>query len=194
LLVGFKSEALKPLTGKTLAAVARERGKSPEETAIDLVIEDGSRVQVVYFLMSEENVRKQMTLPWMSFGSDAGSMAPEGVFLKSSTHPRAYGNFARVIGRYTREGVITLPEAIRKLTSQAADVLRIQKRGRLTPGHFADIAIFDPARVEDHATFEAPHQYSTGMVHVIVNGVPVLTNGEHTGATPGRVVHGPGKR
>jgi N-acyl-D-amino-acid deacylase len=194
LLVGFKSEALKPLTGKTLAAVARERGKSPEETAIDLVIEDGSRVQVVYFLMSEENVRKQMTLPWMSFGSDAGSMAPEGVFLKSSTHPRAYGNFARVIGRYTREGVITLPEAIRKLTSQAADVLRIQKRGRLTPGHFADIAIFDPARVEDHATFEAPHQYSTGMVHVLVNGVPVLTNGEHTGATPGRVVHGPGKR
>jgi N-acyl-D-amino-acid deacylase len=194
LLVGFKSDALKPLTGKTLAAVARERGKSPEETAIDLVIEDGSRVQVVYFLMSEENVRKQMTLPWMSFGSDAGSMAPEGVFLKSSTHPRAYGNFARVIGRYTREGVITLPEAIRKLTSQAADVLRIQKRGRLTPGHFADIAVFDPARVEDHATFEAPHQYSTGMVHVLVNGVQVLKNGEHTGATPGRVVHGPGKR
>ncbi len=194
LLVGFKSDALKPLTGKTLAAVAQERGKSPEETAIDLVIEDGSRVQVVYFLMSEENVRKQMTLPWMTFGSDAGSMAPEGVFLKSSTHPRAYGNFARVIGRYTREGVITLPEAIRKLTSQPAEVLRIQKRGRLTPGYFADIAIFDPARVEDHATFEAPHQYSTGMVHVLVNGVQVLKDGEHTGATPGRVVHGPGKR
>jgi len=194
LLVGFKSDALKPLTGKTLAAVARERGRSPEETAIDLVIEDGSRVQVVYFLMSEENVRKQMALPWMSFGSDAGSMAPEGVFLKSSTHPRAYGNFARVIGRYTREGVITLPEAIRKLTSQPADVLRLQKRGRLTPGYFADIAIFDPARVEDHATYEAPHQYSTGMVHVLVNGVQVLKNGEHTGATPGRVVHGPGKR
>ncbi len=194
LLVGFKSDALKPLTGKTLAAVARERGRSPEETAIALVVEDGSRVQVVYFLMSEENVRRQMTLPWMSFGSDAGSMAPEGVFLKSSTHPRAYGNFARVIGRYTREGVITLPEAIRKLTSQPADVLRIQKRGRLTPGFFADIAIFDPARVEDHATFEQPHQYSTGMVHVIVNGVPVLKDGEHTGATPGRVVFGPGKR
>lgn len=194
LLVGFKSDALKPLTGRTLAAVAQERGQSPEETAIDLVIEDGSRVQVVYFLMSEENVRTQMTLPWMTFGSDAGSMAPEGVFLKSSTHPRAYGNFARVIGRYTREGVITLPEAIRKLTSQPAEVLRIQKRGRLTPGYFADIAIFDPARVEDHATFEAPHQYSTGMVHVLVNGAQVLKDGEHTGATPGRVVHGPGKR
>jgi N-acyl-D-amino-acid deacylase len=194
LLVGFKSDALKPLTGKTLAAVAQERGKSPEETAIDLVIEDGSRVQVVYFLMSEENVRKQMTLPWMTFGSDAGSMAPEGVFLKSSTHPRAYGNFARVIGRYTREGVITLPEAIRKLTSQPAEVLRIQKRGRLTPGFFADITVFDPARVEDHATYEAPHQYATGMVHVLVNGVQVLKDGEHTGATPGRVVHGPGKR
>ncbi len=194
LLVGFKSDALKPLTGKTLAAVATERGKSPEETAIDLVIEDGSRVQVVYFLMSEENVRKQMTLPWMTFGSDAGSMAPEGVFLESSTHPRAYGNFARVIGRYTREGVITLPEAIRKLTSQPAEVLRIQKRGRLTPGYFADITVFDPAKVEDHATFESPHQYSTGMVHVLVNGVQVLKDGAHTGATPGRVVHGPGKR
>jgi N-acyl-D-amino-acid deacylase len=193
-LVGFKNDALKPLTGKTLAAVAKERGRSPEETAIDLVIEDGSRVQVVYFLMSEDNVRRQMTLPWMNFGSDAGSMAPEGVFLKSSTHPRAYGNFARVIGRYTREGVITLPEAIRKLTSQPAEVLRIQKRGRLTSGYFADIAIFDPARVEDHATYEQPHQYSTGMVHVLVNGVPVLKDGEHTGATPGRVVHGPGKR
>lgn len=194
LLVGFKNDTLKPLTGKTLAEVARARGKSPEETAIDLVIEDGSRVQVVYFLMSEENVRRQMSLPWMSFGSDAGSMAPEGVFLKSSTHPRAYGNFARVIGRYTREGVVSLPDAIRRLTSHPAQVLRIRNRGSLAPGYFADVAIFDPAKVEDHATFEKPHQYSTGMVHVLVNGVPVLTNGEHTGATPGRVVYGPGKQ
>lgn len=194
LLVGFKNDALKPLTGKTLAEVARARGTSAEETAIDLVIEDGSRVQVVYFLMSEENVRRQMNLPWMSFGSDAGSMAPEGVFLKSSTHPRAYGNFARVVGRYTREGVVSLPDAIRRLTSHPARVLRIKNRGSLAPGYFADVAIFDPAKVEDHATFEKPHQYSTGMVHVLVNGVPVLSNGEHTGATPGRVVYGPGKQ
>lgn len=194
LLVGFKNEALKPLTGKTLAEVAKARGKSPEDTAIELVIEDGSRVQVVYFLMSEENVRRQMSLPWMSFGSDAGSMAPEGVFLKSSTHPRAYGNFARVIGRYTREGVVSLADAIRRMTSHPAQVLRIKNRGSLAPGYFADIAIFDPSKVEDHATFEKPHQYSTGMVHVLVNGVPVLRNGEHTGATPGRVVYGPGKR
>lgn len=194
LLVGFKNDALKPLTGKTLAEVAKARGASPEDTAIDLVIEDGSRVQVVYFLMSEENVRRQMRLPWMSFGSDAGSMAPEGVFLKSSTHPRAYGNFARVIGRYTREGVVSLPDAIRRLTSHPARVLRIKNRGSLAPGYFADVAIFDPAKVEDHATFDKPHQYSTGMVHVLVNGVPVLRNGEHTGATPGRVVYGPGKQ
>jgi len=194
LLVGFKNDALKPLTGKTLAEVARTRGQSPEETAIDLVIEDGSRVQVVYFLMSEENVRRQMSLPWMSFGSDAGSMAPEGVFLKSSTHPRAYGNFARVIGRYTREGVVSLPDAIRRLTSHPAQVLRIRNRGSLAPGYFADVVIFDPARVEDHATYEKPHQYATGMVHVLVNGVPVLTDGEHTGARPGRVIYGPGKR
>lgn len=194
LLVGFKNDALKPLTGKTLAEVARTRGQSPEETAIDLVIEDGSRVQVVYFLMSEENVRRQMSLPWMSFGSDAGSMAPEGVFLKSSTHPRAYGNFARVIGRYTREGVVSLPDAIRRLTSHPAQVLRIRNRGSLAPGYFADVVIFDPTRVEDHATYEKPHQYATGMVHVLVNGVPVLTDGEHTGARPGRVIYGPGKR
>lgn len=192
LLVGFKNEALKPLTGKTLAEVAKSRGKSPEDTAIDLVIEDGSRVQVVYFLMSEENVRRQMALPWMSFSSDAGSMAPEGVFLKSSTHPRAYGSFARVIGRYTHEGVFTLQEAVRKLTSQPAKVLRIEKRGSLAPGYFADVAVFDPAKVEDLATYEKPHQYSTGMVHVLVNGVPVLKDGVHTDATPGRVVQGPG--
>jgi N-acyl-D-amino-acid deacylase len=194
LLVGFRNEALKPLTGQTLAEVARARRMSPEDTAIDLVIEDGSRVQVVYFLMSEENVRRQIALPWMSFSSDAGSMSPEGVFLKSSTHPRAYGSFARVIGRYTREGVLTLQEAVRKLTSQPARVLRIERRGTLAPGYFADIAIFDPARVEDHATYEKPHQFSTGMVHVLVNGVPVLTDGTHTGATPGRVVYGPGRK
>ena len=195
LLVGFKNDALKPLAGRTLAQVAKERGKSPEETAIDLVIEDGSRVQVVYFLMSEENVRRQIALPWMSFGSDAGSLAPEGVFIKSSTHPRAYGNFARLLGRYTRdEKILTLQEAIRRLTSQPAGNLKLQKRGSLTPGHFADVVVFDAAKIQDHATFEKPHQYSTGMMHVFVNGVQVLKNGEHTGATPGRVVDGPGRK
>jgi N-acyl-D-amino-acid deacylase len=195
LLVGFKTDPLKPLAGKTLAQVAKERGTSAEETAIDLVIEDGSRVQVVYFLMSEDNVRRQIALPWMTFGSDAGSLAPEGVFIKSSTHPRAYGNFARLLGRYTRdEKILTLQEAIRRLTSQPAGNLGIQKRGALAPGHFADVIVFDPARIRDHATFEKPHQYSTGMVHVFVNGVQVLKNGEHTGAMPGRVVDGPGKK
>jgi N-acyl-D-amino-acid deacylase len=195
LLVGFKNDALKPLAGRTLAQVAKERGKSPEETAIDLVIEDGSRVQVVYFLMSEDNVRRQIALPWMTFGSDAGSLAPEGVFIKSSTHPRAYGNFARLLGRYTRdEKILTLQEAIRRLTSQPAGNLKIQKRGMLAPGHFADVIVFDPAKIQDHATFEKPHQYSTGMVHVFVNGVQVLRNGEHTGARPGRVVDGPGRK
>lgn len=195
LLVGFKNEALKPLTGKTLAAVATERGKSPEDTAMDLVVEDGSRVQVVYFLMSEDNVRSQIALPWMSFGSDAGSMAPEGVFLKSSTHPRAYGNFARLLGRYVRdEKIIPLQEAIRRLTSLPAANLKIANRGRLAAGFFADIAIFDPGQIKDHATFEKPHQFATGMAHVFVNGLPVLRDGEHTGATPGRVVYGPGRK
>lgn len=195
LLVGFKNEALKPLTGKTLAAVATERGKSPEDTAMDLVVEDGSRVQVVYFLMSEDNVRSQIALPWMSFGSDAGSMAPEGVFLKSSTHPRAYGNFARLLGRYVRdEKIIPLQEAIRRLTSLPAANLKIANRGRLAAGYFADIAVFDPGQIQDHATFEKPHQFATGMAHVLVNGVPVLRDGEHTGATPGRVVYGPGRK
>jgi N-acyl-D-amino-acid deacylase len=195
LLVGFKSEPLKPLTGKTLAEVAKMRGKSPEETALDLVIEDGTRVQVVYFLMSEDNVRRQVALPWVTFCSDAGSLATEGVFLKSSTHPRAYGNFARVLGKYSRdEKVLPLQDAIRKLTSQPAATLKIKQRGSLAPGYFADVVVFDPAKVQDHATFEKPHQYSTGMVHVFVNGVQVLKNGEHTGATPGRVVDGPGKK
>jgi len=193
LLVGFKNEALKSLIGKTLADVARVRGRSPEDTIIDLVIEDDSRVGAVYFLMSEENVRKQIALPWMSFGSDAESLAPEGVFLKSNPHPRAYGTFARVLGRYVREEkVIPLEEAIRRMTSLPAENLKLDRRGRLKVGYFADVVIFDPAKIQDHATYERPHQYATGVIHVFVNGVQVLKDGEHTGATPGRVVRGPG--
>jgi N-acyl-D-amino-acid deacylase len=193
LLVGFKNDQLKPLTGKTLAEVARLRGKSPEETAMDLVVEDGSRVDTVYFLMSEENVRKEIKLPWVSFGSDAGSLAPEGVFLKANSHPRAYGNFARLLGRYVREEkLVPLAEAIRRLTSFPAETLKLNRRGWLKTGYFADVVVFDPAKVRDDATFDKPHQYSSGVVHVIVNGVPVLKDGEHTGAKPGRVVRGPG--
>ena len=193
LLIGFKSEALKPLTGKTLAEVASMRGKSPEETAMDLVIEDDSRVITIYFLMSEDNVRKQIKLPWVSFGSDDPSMAPEGIFLRSNPHPRAYGTFARLLGKYVRdEKVIPLEEAIRRLTSLPATNLKIQRRGRLIAGHFADVVVFDSAKIQDHATFEKPHQYSAGVVHVFVNGTQVLKDGEHTGATPGRVVSGPG--
>jgi N-acyl-D-amino-acid deacylase len=195
LLVGFKNEKLKPLTGKTLAEVARLRGKSPEETAMDLVIEDGSRVSTVYFLMSEENVRKQIKLPWVSFDSDAPSLAPEGPFLKSNPHPRAYGNFARLLGKYVRdEKIIPLEEAVRRLTALPAENLKLDRRGELKPGYFADVVVFDPARVQDHATYEQPHQYSTGVLHVLVNGVPVLKDGNHTGAKPGRVVRGPGWR
>ncbi len=193
LLVGFKNVGLKHLTGKTLAEVARMRGKSPAETAIDLVIEDDSRVGTVYFLMSEDNVRRQIQLPWVSFCSDAGSLAPEGVFLKSNPHPRAYGNFARLLGKYVREEkVVTLAEAIRRLTSLPADNLRLDRRGRLEKGYYADLVIFDPATVADHATYEKPHEYATGMIHVFVNGTQVLRDGEHTGARPGRVVRGPG--
>ena len=193
LLVAFKADSLKHLTGKSLAEVAKIRGKSPEETAIDLVIQDGSRVGTVYFLMSEENIRKQLAQPWVSFGSDAGSYAPEGVFLKSNPHPRAYGTFARLLGEYVREQkVIPLEEAIRRLTWLPVTNLRIQRRGRLGQGYFADVVVFDPARVTDHATFDRPHQYATGVVHVFVNGTQVLDRGEHTGATPGRVVRGPG--
>jgi N-acyl-D-amino-acid deacylase len=185
ILVGFKDDKLKPLTGKTLAEVAKLRGKSPEETAMDLVVEDGNRVGTVCFLMSEDNVRKQIKLPWVSFCGDSPSLAPEGVFLKSSTHPRAYGSFARLLGRYVRdEKLIPLADAIRRLTSFPAKNLRLKQRGWLRPGYFADIVAFDPARVQDHATFEKPHQYSTGVVHVWVNG-------EHTGAKPGQVVRGP---
>lgn len=192
-LVAFKQDSLKPLTGKTLAEVARMRGKSPEETAMDLVVADDSRVGTVYFLMSEDNVKKQVALPWLSFGSDAESLAPEGVFLKSNPHPRAYGNFARLLGKYVREEqVIPLEEAIRKLTTLPAGNLKLRRRGALRPGYFADVVVFDPAVIIDHATFEEPHQYATGMRHVYVNGQQVLRDGEHTGATPGRVVRGPG--
>ena len=193
LIIGFNNDSLKYLTGKSLAEVAALRGTTPEETVMDLVIQDGSRVGVVYFSMSEDNIRRQIALPWMSFCSDGQSLAPEGVFLKSNTHPRAYGNFARLLGKYVRdEKVIPLEEAVRRLTSFPAGNLRIEKRGLLTPGYFADIVIFDPEKVQDHSTFDRPHQYSTGMSHVFVNGVQVLKEGEHTGATPGRVVRGPG--
>jgi len=193
LLIGFRNDTLKYLTGKTLAEVARMRNKSPEETAMDLVIQDSSRVSVVYFLMSEDNIKKQITLPWMSFCSDEASYAPEGVFLKSSSHPRAWGNFARLLGKYVREEkIISLEEAIHKLTTLPADNLKIKKRGALKSGYYADLAIFDPLKIQDHATFENPRQYSTGMIHVFVNGVQVLKDGEHTGAKPGRVVRGPG--
>jgi N-acyl-D-amino-acid deacylase len=193
LLVGFKSDSLKKYTGRSLADVARIMGKSPEETAMDLVVKDDSRVGTVYFLMSEDNIRKQVTLPWVSFGSDEESSAPEGVFTRYQQHPRAYGNFARVLAKYTREEkLIPLEISIQKLATLPAENLGISKRGRLRVGYFADLAIFDPATIQDHATFDNPRQYATGMVHVFVNGVQVLRNGEHTGATPGRVVRGPG--
>lgn len=194
LLVAFRNETLKPLTGKTLAEVAKLRGTSPQETAMDLVIEDDSRVGTVYFLMSEDNVRKQIaTLPWVSFGSDEAAPTTEGVFLKSNNHPRAYGNFARLLGRYVRdEKLLPLEEAIRRLTSLPARNLKLRDRGTLVPTSYADIVIFDPAKVQDHATFADPHHYATGVRDVFVNGVAVLRNGEPTGATPGRVVRGPG--
>ena len=193
LLISFKNDSLKYLTGKTLAEVARMRGKPPEETAMDLVVQDGSRVGTVYFLMSEDNVRRQLQLPWVSFGSDAGSYAPEGVFLKSSAHPRAYGNVARVLGKYVRdEKLIPMEQAVRRLSALPAENLKLKKRGRLERGYFADIVIFDPRTIQDHATFDKPHQYSTGVRDVFVNGVQVLRGGEHTGALPGRVVRGPG--
>ncbi len=193
LLVGFKNETLKPLTGKTLAEVAKMRGKSPEETAMDLIIEDDSRIGTVYFTMSEENLRKKIALPWVSFCSDSASLAPEGVFLKSSTHPRAYGSFARLLAKYVREEkIIPLEEAIRRLAALPAENLRIDRRGMLKEGYFADVVVFDPATIQDHATFEKPHQYATGMRHVFVNGQQVIQEGEHTGAKPGRVVRGPG--
>lgn len=193
LLVGFKNEKLKQFTGKSLAQVAKLRGQSAEDAAIDLVIEDGSRVNTVYFLMSEDNVRKQIQLPWVSFNSDSASLATEGVFLKSNPHPRAYGNFARLLGKYVRdEKLIPLEEAIRRLTSFPAETFKLDRRGALQPGYYADIVVFDPKTIQDHATYEQPHQYATGVAHVFVNGVQVLEDGEHTGAKPGQVVRGPG--
>ncbi|NDV42903.1 N-acyl-D-amino-acid deacylase family protein [Flagellimonas sediminis] len=193
LLVGFRNDSLKYLTGKTLREVAEIRGTSPEETAMDLVVQDGSRVGTIYFLMSEENVKKQIALPWMSFGSDAGSLATEGVFLKSNTHPRAYGNVARLLGKYVREEkVISLEEAVHKLSQLPATNLKIKRRGSLSTGNYADVVVFNPETIMDKATFENPHQYAEGMVHVFVNGTRVLKDGEHTGEFPGRVVRGPG--
>ena len=193
LLVGFENDSLRHYTGKTLTEIAKIHGKSPEETAIDMVIADGSRVGTVYFLMSEENLKKQIALPYMSFGSDAASQAPEGVFLNSNAHPRAYGNFSRLLGKYVRdEQIISIEEAVRKLTSLPASNLKIKKRGSLIKGYFADLAIFNPETIQDHATFTDPHQLSSGMIHVLVNGKQVLENGDHTGAMPGRVVRGPG--
>ena len=193
LLVGFKTEKLKPLIGKTLEEVAKERGVSAEDAAIDLVIEDGTRVEVVYFLMSEENVRRQVALPWVSFGSDEGAPSAEGVFLKSGAHPRAYGTFARLLGRYVRdEKVVPLEEAIRRLTSLPSTNLGLKERGLLRQGYFADVVVFDPAKIQDHATYKEPHQYATGVADVFVNGTQVLAKGEPTGAPAGRFVRGRG--
>jgi len=193
ILTGLRSERLKPLIGQTLAQVMAQRGTSAADTMMDLVIEDDSRVGIVYFVMSEENLKKQIRQPWVSLDSDAPSMAPEGVFLKSGTHPRAYGTFARFLAKYVRdEQVIPLADAIRRLTRLPADNLKLTRRGRLAAGYAADLAIFDPALVQDHATYAEPHQYSTGMAHVFVNGTQVLKDGEHTGALPGQVVRGPG--
>jgi len=194
LLAEFRSEKLKPLTGKTLAEVARMRRKDPIDTAMDLIAEDESRIGTLYFIISEDNVKKELTKPWISFGSDEASQAPEGVFLKSNPHPRAYGNFARVLGKYVRdEKVIPMKEAIRRLSGLPATNLGLDHRGFLKEGMFADVVVFDPATIADHATFEKPHQYAVGMKHVFVNGVQVLKDGEHTGAKPGRALWGPRK-
>jgi N-acyl-D-amino-acid deacylase len=193
LLVGFKTPALKPLTGKTLAQVAKERGTSPEDTILDLIIADGTRIQVVYSSMTEANVARQIKLPWVSFGSDASAMAPEGVFLLASTHPRAYGNFVRVLGKYARdEHLITLPEAVRRLSALPAHNLGLHDRGLLKAGYYADVVVFDPKTVTDHATFTKPQQFATGVSDVLVNGRPVLKDGEPTGAAAGQVVRGRG--
>jgi N-acyl-D-amino-acid deacylase len=194
LLVGFKSEKLKPLTGKSLAEVAKMRAKDPIETIMDLISEDESRIDTIYFLMSEENVKKEIAKPWISFGSDEASQAPEGVFLKSHPHPRAYGNFARVLGKYVRdEKALTMEQAIRKLSGLPATNLGLDHRGYLKEGMFADVVVFDPATIADRATFEKPQQYAVGVKHVFVNGVQVIKDGEHTGAKPGRALWGPGK-
>ncbi len=192
---GFKQDSLKWLTGKRLSEIAKLEGKSPEETIIDLVIRDHSRVEVIYFLMSEDNVRKEIVLPYMSFGSDAASMAPEGVFLKSSTHPRAYGNFANLLGKYVRdEHLLPLEQAIYKLSALPAKQLKLKKRGTLKVGNYADIVVFDPATIKSNATYEKPQQLASGVLDVFVNGIQVLKDGEHTGAKPGRAVYGPGMK
>ena len=194
LLVGFKSDKLKPLTGKTLAEVAKRRGRDPVETIMDLLLEDRSRIGTIYFLMSEENIKKQFRQSWVSLGSDGDSQAPEGVFLKSNPHPRAYGTFARFLGKYVRdEKLISLPEAIRRLTGLPATNLGLDHRGFIKEGMFADVVVFDPAIIADRATFDKPHQYAVGVKHVFVNGIQVLKDGEHTNAKPGRALWGPGK-
>jgi len=193
LLVGFKSAALKPLTGKTVAEIAAMRGTDPRDTIMDLIVEDGSRIETVYFGQSEDVVRKAVALPWVSFNSDEASLAPEGVFLESNPHPRAYGSFVRVLAKYVRdEQVMSLEEAIRKLAALPAQTMKIDRRGEIKSGFYADVVVFDPDTIQDHATFIEPHQYATGMIHVFVNGEQVIKDGEHTGATPGRVVRGPG--
>ena len=195
LLLSFKQDSLKKFTGKTLAEVAKIRHASPEETAMDLIVEDSTRVGVAYFMISENNVKKQVSLPWVSFGSDEASYTNEGVFLKSAAHPRAYGNFARVLGKYTRdEKLMPLEKAIYKLAKLPATNLKIKKRGELKVGNYADVVIFDAEKIQDNASFENPHQYATGVIHVFVNGIQVIKDGEHTGATPGRFVKGPGYR
>ncbi len=193
LILGFKQDSLKKFTGKTLAEIAKIRGTSPEETAMDLIVQDSTRIEVMYFLMNEDNVKKQIALPWVSFGSDEASYTNEGVFLKSNAHPRAYGNFVRVLGKYSRdEKVLSLQQAIYKLAKLPATNLKIKKRGELKVGNYADVVVFNPATVTDHATYEKPHQYATGVSDVFVNGVQVLKNGEHTNAKPGRFIKGPG--
>jgi N-acyl-D-amino-acid deacylase len=191
-LLAFKNEQLRQLTGKTLAEVAAERGTPPAETAMDLVIEDGTSVGAAYFTMAEENVRREVALPWVTFCSDSAAPSAEGRFLQWSSHPRAYGSFARLLAKYVRdEQVIPLEEAVRRLASLPAQTLRLQRRGLLEAGYFADVVVFDPERIQDHATFDEPHQYATGVEHVAVNGTLVLRDGDHTGALPGRVVRGP---
>jgi N-acyl-D-amino-acid deacylase len=193
-LAEFRSDKLKPLTGKTLAEVAKMRGKDPIDTAMDLIAEDESRIGTLYFIISEDNVKKELTKPWISFGSDEASQAPEGVFLKSNPHPRAYGNFARVLGKYVRdEKVIPMKEAIRRLSGLPATNLGLDHRGFLKEGMFADVVVFDPATIADRATYDKPHQYAVGVKDVFVNGAQVLKDGEHTGAKPGRALWGPGK-
>ena len=193
LLIGFKNEKLKPMTGKTLADIAKLRGNSTEETAIDLVIEDHARVDTAFFLMSEENVKLGLSQPWVALGSDEGSYVPEGVFLKWQPHPRAYGNFARFLGHYVRdENVDTLPNAVRRLSGLPADNFKLHERGYLKTGYYADVVVFDPAKIEDHATYDNPREFSTGVREVVVNGVEIVRDGKHTGAKPGRFVTGPG--